>query len=219
MSLNREIIIYPADAVYEGDKVINFIKTSEDVAKEFGFLKIVIDMDDDPTTVIIDLKNTPVNHKELEKSIRFMEQFLNDIEENKKKITAIPDQKPLMTTDISTVIPEWLFEFLECSRCKEKEYQKDMFSLIIAANFLDNKLFVELLAATVTSWAKLKTAEELMEFFHEKVTMEDIERVRKEKAEHDARMKEAEENLKAEIEASVTSTASANVVEELDETA
>jgi len=91
-----------------------------------------------------------VSSKVIKYIIQFMENYVTD---PMKEI-----EKPLKSTIMKEVVQEWYAEFVEGA-------DKDMFELILGANFMDIKPLLELTCAYTASKIKGKSPEEIRKIF------------------------------------------------------
>jgi S-phase kinase-associated protein 1 len=91
-----------------------------------------------------------VSSKVIKYIIQFMENYVAD---PMKDI-----EKPLKSTVMKEVVQEWYAEFVEGA-------DKDMFELILGANFMDIKPLLELTCAYTASKIKGKSPEEIRKIF------------------------------------------------------
>jgi len=91
-----------------------------------------------------------VSSKVIKYIIQFMENYVAD---PMKDI-----EKPLKSTIMKEVVQEWYAEFVEGA-------DKDMFELILGANFMDIKPLLELTCAYTASKIKGKSPEEIRKIF------------------------------------------------------
>ena len=91
-----------------------------------------------------------VSSKVIKYIIQFMESYVAD---PMKDI-----EKPLKSTVMKEVVQEWYAEFVEGA-------DKDMFELILGANFMDIKPLLELTCAYTASKIKGKSPEEIRKIF------------------------------------------------------
>lgn len=91
-----------------------------------------------------------VSSKILKYILQFMENYVAD---PMKEI-----EKPLKSTIMKEVVQEWYAEFVEGA-------DKDMFELILGANFMDIKPLLELTCAYTASKIKGKSPEEIRKIF------------------------------------------------------
>lgn len=121
-----------------------------------------------------------VAQKELLKIGEFMINFEKD-----ESVKNIP--KPIMSDKMSDVVSEECAKFLD-----DIETKDDLMKLLLAANYMNIPLLVNLLCATIASWAKMKTPEEIKQVFGitREFTQEEINQVKREN-------KQFEDHLKA----------------------
>lgn len=91
-----------------------------------------------------------VSSKVIKYIIQFMENYVSD---PMKEI-----EKPLKSTIMKEVVQEWYADFVESA-------DKDMFELILGANFMDIKPLLELTCAYTASKIKGKSPEEIRKIF------------------------------------------------------
>jgi S-phase kinase-associated protein 1 len=68
-------------------------------------------------------------------------------------------EKPLRSSNLADVVPQWFAQFVEME-------QEVLFELILAANYLDVKPLLELSCAKVASMIKGKSIPEIRKFFN-----------------------------------------------------
>jgi hypothetical protein len=115
-----------------------------------------------------------IDDKSLRVFVEFCKMYENDIEENKNKVANIP--MPILSTKMSKVVPEQYAKLLEVSldNPEIKLKKQDVMDILLGANYIGATLLVNLTCATIASWAKCKTPEELLVEFDvvDKITPE-----------------------------------------------
>jgi S-phase kinase-associated protein 1 len=149
-------------------------------AKLSKLVENVLELTTDEEIPEIPLPN--VDKVALQKIAQFMTHFSEDNEENKNKVVNIP--KPIMSTKMSEIVPEWYAEYVNVHR-------DIVIATLLGANYMNITELVHLTCATIASWAKCKTPQEIMEVFGitEDFTEEEIAQVKAENKEYEERMK------------------------------
>lgn len=107
-----------------------------------------IDEDAQPDDTPIPLPN--VSSKDLKKVIEFCDYF---------HINPMKDiDKPLRSSNMEECVTKWYSEFINLPK-------EEVFSLVMAANYLDNKQLLELCCAKVATFIKGRTPEEIRSLF------------------------------------------------------
>ncbi len=117
------------------------------VAKLSGFVGTIIEDDDDSQEIPLPNIRTHI----LAKVITFFIHYVD--------IPALQIEKPLKNTDMAQVVPAWDAEFIDLE-------QAELFELILAANYLDAPMLLDLSCAKVASMIKGRTPEEIRQKFN-----------------------------------------------------
>ncbi|KAA0154790.1 hypothetical protein FNF29_02319 [Cafeteria roenbergensis] len=122
-----------------------------EVSKKAGALSALIqtmteDNEDDEEVPLLDVK-APT----LRKIVEYMEHY---------KDAKLPEiEKPLRSSKMEQVVPEWDAKFVDAP-------QETLFELILGANYMDIKPLLDLTCAKVASMIKGKTPEEIRKLFN-----------------------------------------------------
>lgn len=72
---------------------------------------------------------------------------------------AAPSQQPLRTADIRDVVQEWYAQFMQVE-------QETVYQMMLAASYMQIQPLVELTGATIGSWLRGKSAEQIRQTFN-----------------------------------------------------
>ena len=104
--------------------------------------------DNEDEELVIPLPN--VSSKDLKKVIEFCDYFHNNPMKN--------IDKPLKSTNLDECVTKWYSDFMNMSK-------EDVFNMVMAANYLDNKPLLELSCAKVATLIKGRTPDEIRNVF------------------------------------------------------
>jgi S-phase kinase-associated protein 1 len=123
------------------------VEVARNVAEMSVLIKEMLADDEDEDVPEIPLPN--VQKDILDKVIEFCTHHVND---------PMPEiEKPLKSNNMADVVPEWDANFIDVE-------QSTLFSIILAANYLDLPNLLDLSCAKVASMIKGKTPEEIRKY-------------------------------------------------------
>ena len=122
------------------------ILVDRDIAEKSVLIKGIMDENEDEEIPLANVKR-PILEKVIEFCIHMKDHAPPEID------------KPLVSTDMSSVVDPWHAEFINLD-------QEVLFELIMASNYLDIKPLLELACAKVASLIKNKSVPEIRKFFN-----------------------------------------------------
>lgn len=121
---------------------------------------------------------------------QFMGEYMRDRDENARRLLALETQKPLMTTELSTLVPAWCLSFLAPFSVQRGS---PIYPLLKSTHVLGFRPLLLLLAAYIVVPAKgNKTPDDLQSIYNVDLN----QMPESEKQSHIARMKEFTDELK-----------------------